>query len=149
MELSLHTLKPFQKKKKKKRVGRGDASGHGSYSGRGQKGQKARSGGKKGLKLKALRKVWKKIPKIGGFKSRKERPIPINLEKIEEKFFDGEVVSLQTLFEKGLIKSPKEKVKILGKKISKNLKFSLVDFQFSKSAKNAIKKIGGNLAIIK
>ncbi|MCX7778974.1 MAG: 50S ribosomal protein L15 [Patescibacteria group bacterium] len=146
MELNLHTLKTFQKKKKRKRVGRGDASGHGSYSGRGQKGQKARSGGKRGIKIKALRKIWKKIPKHGGFKSKKKKPTIINLEEIEKNFLENEEVNPDSLFEKGLIKNQKEKIKILGQgKISKKLIFKA--HAFSKSAEAAIKKAGG--AIIK
>lgn len=143
MVITLHHLKPFQKKKKKKRFGRGDASGHGSYAGRGQKGQRARSGGRRGLKLKVLRKIWKKIPKKGGFKSRKEKPTIINLEKIEKIFSKDEEVNSQTLFAKGLVKNPKEKIKILGKVLTKKLKISA--HAFSKSAENAIKKAGGKV----
>lgn len=139
--LSLSNLKPFQKKKKRKRVGRGDSSGHGSYSGRGQKGQKARSGGKKGIKIKTLREVWKKIPKRGGFKRKKEKLTIINLEKIEKKFLENEEVNPETLFDKGLIKDKKEKFKILGKNLNKKLKISA--YAFSKSAEEAIKKVGG------
>jgi large subunit ribosomal protein L15 len=141
-EISLSNLKPFQKKKKRKRVGRGDSSGHGSYSGRGIKGQKARSGGKKGLKLKALRKIWKKIPKLGGFKSKKKKMTAINLEIIEKHFSPDEIVSSQTLFKKGLIENQKEKIKILGRgKLTKKLIFK-VD-KVSKRAEEKIKKVGG------
>ncbi len=146
--IDLSHLKPFQKKKKKKRVGRGFSSGHGRYSGRGQKGQKARSGGKKGLKLKALRKIWKKIPKKGGFKSKKEKLIIVNLDQIEKKFKENEEVNPSTLFAKGLIKDPKEKIKILARgKLSKKLVFKV--HSLSKSAKEAIKKVKGEIEIIK
>ncbi|MFN3301533.1 MAG: 50S ribosomal protein L15 [Patescibacteria group bacterium] len=148
MEISLSNLKPFQKKKKKKRVGRGDSSGHGSYSGRGQKGQKARSGGKKGLKLKSLRKIWKKIPKRGGFKSRKEKMTIINLDQIEKKFSENEEVNPKSLFEKNLIKDPQAKIKILARgKLTK--KFKVFAHAFSKQAENAIKKAGGRVIKIK
>ena len=64
MSLALHTIKPFSGSKKKvKRVGRGLGS-RGTYSGRGQKGQKARSGGKKGLKLMGIRRLLLSTPKI-------------------------------------------------------------------------------------
>lgn len=141
MELSLHNLKGQGNKKRKKRVGRGDGSGSGTYSGRGQKGQKSRSGCRGGLRIKALRKVWKKIPKRSGFKSFRERAIIFNLEKIEKLFTENETISSETLIEKGLIKNNKKKIKILGKKINKKLNFS-VD-ALSKSAEEAIKKIGG------
>jgi len=144
MEITLDTLKPFKKRRKKKRVGRGFASGHGRYAGRGQKGQKARSGGKRGLRLKAMRKIWKKIPKRGGFRVLKEKMTIVNLDQIEKKFSSGEEVNPQILFNKGLIKSPKEKIKILGRgKLSKKLIFKIDTF--SKSAENAIKKAGGTV----
>lgn len=147
MVLILSNLKPYQKKKKKKRFGRGNASGHGTYSGRGQKGQKARSGGKRGMKIKALRNFWKKIPKIGGFKSKKEKPAIINLEQIEKIFSENEEISPQSLFNKGLIKNQKEKIKILAKgKLSKKLIFKV--HALSKSAEDAIKKTGGVITIL-
>jgi len=140
-ELSLNNLKPKFSRKKRKVVGRGNSSGHGTYSCRGQKGQKSRSGGKGGLKLKALRKIWKKVPKRGGFRSRQEKFKAINLEIIDKMFVEGQEIKPETLLEKGLIKDLRKKFKILGKKINK--KFKISAYRFSKSAEIAIKESGG------
>ncbi|MCK4554160.1 hypothetical protein KAU19_04310, partial [Candidatus Parcubacteria bacterium] len=68
--LRLHNIKPNKKAvKKRKRVGRGNASGHGTYSGRGIKGQRSRSGGKSGLKRLGMKMILRNIPKKRGFKS--------------------------------------------------------------------------------
>ena len=68
-ELTLHNLTINKKSRKNpKRLGRGNASGHGTYSTRGQKGQKARSGGSKGLRRWALVQQLRSKPKIGGFR---------------------------------------------------------------------------------
>lgn len=143
MSINLHNLRPSQKKKNKKRFGRGNASGRGTYSGRGQKGQKARSGGKRGLKLKALRRIWKKIPKRGGFKSRREKVKAFNLEFLGKRFSENEEITPQLLLKNNLIRSEKEKIKILGKKIDKKLK--IFAHAFSKSAEEAIQKAGGTI----
>ncbi len=65
--ITLSNLQPkIGSRHRRKRVGRGNASGHGTYSGRGIKGQRSRSGGKKGLKLKGLRHNIKNFPKLRG-----------------------------------------------------------------------------------
>lgn len=142
-DIFLNNLPAFQNKKKKRRLGRGNASGHGTYSGRGQKGQKARSGGKGGLKLKALRKIWKKIPKRSGFKSLRERMKAINLETIDKKFKNEEKIDPEKLVIAGLLNHKQEKFKILGKKIEQKL--TILSYAFSKSAEEAIKKAGGTV----
>ncbi|PIY78798.1 MAG: 50S ribosomal protein L15, partial [Parcubacteria group bacterium CG_4_10_14_0_8_um_filter_35_7] len=88
MSLSLHNLKS-RKRKKRKRVGRGNASGHGTYSGRGLKGQKSRSGGKKGLKLKGFKVIIQNIPKTRGFKSIHPKMEIVNTGDLEKKFKEG------------------------------------------------------------
>ena len=85
--LSLHTIKPNKgETKKRKRVGRGNASGHGTYSGRGQKGQRSRSGGKSGLKRKGMKQILLQTPKLRGFKSDKPKNQVINLVDINKNF---------------------------------------------------------------
>lgn len=66
--LTLKTLQPTTRKHRR-RVGRGNASGRGTFSGRGMKGQRSRSGSKKGLKLRGVRTLFKAIPKKRGFVS--------------------------------------------------------------------------------
>jgi large subunit ribosomal protein L15 len=115
MPIKLHNLISAPKKPPKCRVGRGNASGHGTYSGKGLKGQKARSG-VGGLRKRSLRQqLIKKLPKLGGFKSLREKNQIVNLGEIDRKYQDGEEINPQTLFEKGLIMDKKGKVKILGK----------------------------------
>jgi large subunit ribosomal protein L15 len=74
METKLHNLIASSRKSRKTRKGRGNASGKGTYCSRGLKGQRSRSGGRAGLKKRSLmRQLVKKIPKIGGFRSRKKK----------------------------------------------------------------------------
>jgi large subunit ribosomal protein L15 len=140
MTLSLHTIKPSKgAMKKRKRVGRGDASGHGSYSTRGIKGQKSRSG-VSGLKRLGLKMTLMRIPKKRGFKSFYPKDQVVNLSVINSNFKDGETVSPRSLFKKGLIDNTKAEVKILGEGDLnvKNLKFE--DVKMSESVKGKIGK---------
>jgi len=72
MTLSLSNLLSVKTKNPKKRLGRGNASGEGGYCGRGLKGQRSRSGGRKGLKIKGLRILSRRLPKLGGFNKHKK-----------------------------------------------------------------------------
>ncbi|MEK7580321.1 MAG: 50S ribosomal protein L15 [Patescibacteria group bacterium] len=146
MILSLHTLTAKKKKKHIKRVGRGNASGHGTYSGRGLKGQKARSGGKKGREMKGLRAGMKQIPKLGGFKSLKPTFKAINLSLLENNFSEGDIVNLRSLRERKLIKNRDNFVKILGEgKLTKKLIVEIKNF--SQTAKKAIEDCGGEIKL--
>jgi large subunit ribosomal protein L15 len=124
--------------KKKKRVGRGNSSGHGTYSTRGLKGQKARAG-VSGLKRLGMRQVLLRTPKKKGFKSLQPKNQAINLNLINEYFKDNEVVSPETMLAKKLISTTKTSVKILGngKLTLKNLRFK--DVKISASVKEQIK----------
>ena len=137
--MQLHQVKPIHKQKEKKRVGRGGK--HGTYSGRGIKGQKARAG----RKLRPeIRDFIKKTPKQRGyrFKSIKEKPQIVNLKDLEKNFGAGEKVTPETLLEKGLIRRIKGKIpeiKILGKgKLTK--KITIEGCKVSKSAEKILKK---------
>jgi len=145
MILTLHNLKSAKgSRKSKKRVGRGNSSGHGTYSGRGLKGQKARSGGKKGLALKGIRNEIMSIPKVRGFRSIRQKMQIINLSDLEKTFKEESVVNLQSLLKVGLIKNIKPGVKILGKgNLTK--KITIENCSFSESAKDAINKAGGSI----
>jgi len=134
------------KLKKKKRIGRGGKKGN--YSGRGIKGQKARAG----RKIRpAIRDLILRLPQLRGksFKSRSKVEYVVNLEDINEKFVDGEIVNLQSLVEKGILKIRKsdknKKVKILGNgELSKKLIFSS-GLLFSNKAKEKILKSGSEI----
>lgn len=146
-EITLHNLKINKKARKKaKRVGRGNASGSGTYSGRGLKGQRSRSGGKSGLKRRGLKQMLKSKPKIGGFKSLKPKMETVNLDRLEVAFNDGELVNSKKLIAKNLIKTAKNGVKVLGNgKLTKKL--TVIVNNFSKSAKKAIIEAGGKAEI--
>ncbi|OGY41675.1 MAG: 50S ribosomal protein L15 [Candidatus Buchananbacteria bacterium RBG_13_39_9] len=147
MPLYLHNLKPAKgAKKNKKRLGRGNASGHGTYSGRGQKGQRARSGGKKGLALKGLKGIIQSTPKLGGFRSLKRKLEIVNIRDLEKNFNDNDTITPEKLAEKGLIKNIKFGVKILGQgKLNK--KFTVYTDKISASAKEVIEKNKGKVLI--
>lgn len=122
--LSLNTItKARGAAKKNKRVGRGNASGHGTYSTRGLKGQKSRSG-VSGLKRLGMRKQLLQIPKFRGFRSAKPKNQVVSVKAINSHFRDSEIVSPASLLEKGLILSSKDPVKVLGKeKLTVKVKF--------------------------
>ncbi len=146
--LKLYNLKPAPgSKKKKKRVGRGNASGHGTYSTRGLKGQRSRTGGKGGLKLKGLKGNIQSTPKLGGFKSLRAKLAVVNLKDLDKNFAANEVITAVKLLEKGLIKNTKPGVKVLGMgKINK--KFILKIDKISETAKQAIEKAGGQIILL-
>lgn len=145
MAIKIHTIKPAKgSKKTRKRVGRGTGSGHGAYSTRGMKGQKARSGGKGGLKLKGFKATLKGLPKYKGMKRRHPAKEIINLGQLNEIFKDNDKITPQILLKKGLIDNIKAGVKILSNgKIEKKL--NVEGCYISKSAKEAIEKAGGKV----
>lgn len=145
MALKLYNLKPaFGSKHKKKRIGRGHGSGHGTYSTRGAKGQKARSGGKGGLKFKGMKTNILSIPKLGGFRSLVPKKAVVNLKDLENKFSNSDIITPGKLVEKGLIKSSQAGVKILGEgKLTKKL--IIKGCAISVSAKEAVEKAGGQV----
>lgn len=145
MPLTLYNLKPSSGAiKRRKRVGRGNASGHGTYSGRGQKGQRARSGGRKGLKLKGMRRRLLQIPKKRGFRSLYPKLAVVNVGALENKFPAGAEIAPAILKQRGLIEKDKIRVKILGDgALTKN--FIIKHCAVSKSAKEKIEKAGGKV----
>lgn len=143
-QLTLHTIKPFYKSKKsRKRVGRGFGC-HGTYSGRGQKGQRARSGGKKGLKLKGIKKVLLGIPKVRGFHSPYPKVAVVNVGTLNEKFKENDVITPDTLLKMKLVDKIMGGVKILGDGELKK-KLIIQGCTVSDSAKEKIEKAGGKI----
>src|ERR671939_1109868 len=130
-ELNLSNLKPAASRRARKRVGRGMGSGKGRYSGRGIKGQKARSGSHKmraGFEGGQM-PIYMRIGKLRGSTSKDAMPIgpfrtythPVNLRDLD-RFEAGDEVTPETLVEKGLLKNTKTDVKLLGDgEISKKL----------------------------
>jgi len=128
--------------KKKKRVARGSGSGLGKTAGRGEKGQKSRSGGAKPRYFEGGQMpLYRRLPKRGFKNIWKVRFEVVNLKEIEEKYADGEVVNPKTLKEKNIIKG-NGPVKILGDgDLMKKVTFEGV--MFSKKAQEKIENAGG------
>ncbi|MEK7653221.1 MAG: 50S ribosomal protein L15 [Patescibacteria group bacterium] len=147
MPLNLSNLKPAKgSKRKSRRVGRGGKRG--TYSGRGMKGQRARSGGKGGLKLLGLKQTLRRIPKKRGFQSLNKKFAVVNLADLEKKFQDGDVINARLMIRAGLIRDTKNGIKILGAgKLTKKL--TVVANAFSASAQKAIEEGGGKIQFIK
>lgn len=126
---------------KSKRVGRGTGSGKGKTSGRGTKGQKARSGHNIPRRFEGGQSsIIQRAPKKRGFRSVAVKPAVVNINLIEKTFKDGEVVSVKTLVQKNIIDKDMKHVKILGVgKLTKKLIFR--NCLFSKTAKTEIDKI--------
>ena len=139
--MKLSELKNHPKKKtSKKRRGRGPGSNKGKTSGRGHKGSKARSGYKqRGAKEGGQLPLFQKLP-IRGFSNAQfvKKIFPINLERIEQFFDDGEKVNIQTLSQKGFsVRRMKDGIKIMGNgELSKK-----VVIEASIFTKGAIKKL--------
>ena len=147
--MRLHDLKPRPgAKHRRKRLGQGESSGHGKTSGRGGKGQTARSGssiriGFEGGQMPLIRR----IPKRGFNNARHTTSyVPVNLESLNQ-FDDGARVDIETLRKAGLANGPVENIKILGNgELTKKLKVSA--HSFSASAKSKIESKGGSCEVI-
>ena len=103
-------------RKDRKRVGRGNGSGHGSTAGRGDKGQNSRAGGGKGPGFEGGQNpLAMRLPKLPGFKNRNRVEFDVvNVSRLDAVFADGDVVDAESLTAKGIIKSAAAPVKILG-----------------------------------
>ncbi len=153
MTIALNNISPKPKSRtSKKRIGRGNASGHGTFCCRGKKGQRSRSGGKSGLKLRGLKKAVKAFPKFSKLKSSPNMPV-VSLGNIEDKFKDGDIVTPQDMVKAGLLKSFKKGVKILSspnspKKIGLKKKLTIKAYAFSAKAIEEIEEAKGKIIIL-
>ncbi|SFE56401.1 LSU ribosomal protein L15P [Thermoanaerobacter thermohydrosulfuricus] len=147
--MRLHDLKPAEgARRERKRVGRGIGSGHGKTSGRGQKGQKARSSGgvRPGFEGGQM-PLTRRLPKRGFTNIFKKEYAIVNVGTLEERFEDGAVITPEVLIESGIIKDVKDGVKILGDgDLSK--KFTVKAHKFSQSAIEKIQAVGGKAEVI-
>lgn len=147
--MRLHDLKPAEgARREKKRVGRGIGSGHGKTSCRGQKGQKARSGGgvRPGFEGGQI-PLTRRIPKRGFTNIFKKEYAIVNVGTLEERFEEGAVITPEVLIESGIIKDVKDGVKILGDG-DLNKKFTVKAHKFSQSAIEKIQAVGGKAEVI-
>ena len=127
--------------RKRKRKGRGNASGLGGECGRGHKGQKSRSGYKSRPGFEGGQTpLYRRIPKKPGMKNIfKVDYVSINLAVLDSFFNDGDVVNPETLLEKGIIKS-NEVYKILGSGDLNSKVSSITTYKISKSASDKLSK---------
>ena len=128
------------------RRGRGHGSGNGKTAGKGHKGQKARSGAPRLGFEGGQMPLYRRIPKRG-FKNRNRLEIvAINISALE-KFDNGADVTVDTLIESGIVKNPKDGVKILGNgELTKKL--NVKANAFSASAREKIEALGGTCEVI-
>ncbi len=146
MELS--NLKPAEGSKQSDnfRRGRGHGSGNGKTAGKGHKGQKARSGAPRIGFEGGQMPLYRRIPKRGFLNRNTKEIVAINMSALEV-FEDGATVTVDAMKEIGIIKNPKDGVKILGNgELTKKL--TVQANAFSASAKEKIESLGGKAEVI-
>ena len=128
------------------RIGRGHGSGNGKTAGKGHKGQKARSGAPRPGFEGGQMPLYRRLPKRGFKCINSKTIVGINVSALE--VFDNDaVVSVETLLEKGIVKNPRDGVKILGNgELTKKL--TVQANAFSASAKEKIEALGGKAEVI-
>ena len=128
------------------RVGRGHGSGNGKTAGKGHKGQKARSGAPRPGFEGGQMPLYRRLPKRGYTNRNTKDIVSINITELN-RFEDGTVVTIETLVENGVIKNPKDGVKILGNgELTKKL--TVKANAFSASAAEKIQALGGTTEVI-
>ncbi len=157
-DLNLSSLEPAQKRRGRKRVGRGLGSGKGRYSGRGIKGQKARSGshamraGFEGGQMP----IYMRVGKQRGSTSKDAMPVgpfrtsvwSVNVRDLERRFEPGSEVTPEALVAAGLIRNTRRDVKILGEgELTKRLTVSA--HRFSATAIEKIEAAGGTATLLR
>ena len=145
--MDLSNLQPAKGSKKNSfRRGRGHGSGNGKTAGKGHKGQRARSGSPRIGFEGGQMPLYRRIPKRG-FKNRNYKEIVVVNVSTLERFEEGATVSVETLIETGMVKHPRDGVKILGHgKLTKKL--NVKANAFSEKAKAKIESLGGTAEII-
>ena len=128
------------------RRGRGHASGNGKTAGKGHKGQKARSGAPRPGFEGGQMPLYRRIPKRGFKNINSKTIVGINVSALE-KFENDSVVTVETLLESGIVKNPRDGVKILGNgELTKKLTVKVN--AFSEGAKAKIEALGGTCEVI-
>jgi large subunit ribosomal protein L15 len=147
--MELYDLKPAPgATRTRRRVGRGPGSGAGKTAGKGHKGQKSRSGysrrfGFEGGQMPLVRR----LPKRGFTNNFRVEFQVVNLRDLERVFGDGDVVSPESLVDKGLVRKSAQPVKILGSgELTKKL--SVKAHKFSTAAQSSIEKVGGSCEVV-
>ena len=146
--MNLSELRPAEGSKQSDnfRRGRGHGSGNGKTAGKGHKGQKARSGAPRPGFEGGQMPLYRRIPKRGFTNRNSKEIIGINLSALEV-FENGAEVSIETLIEAGIVKNPRDGVKILGNgELTKSLTVKANAFSASAAAK--IEALGGKAEVI-
>ena len=146
--MKLHELQPAAgSRQERNRVGRGQGSGNGKTAGRGNKGQKARSGG--GVRLGfegGQTPLFRRLPKRGFQNINRKEYAVVNLETLN-RFEDGQEVTAAVLVEAGIVKNEKDGIKVLANgKLERKL--TVKANKFSQAAKEAIEAAGGTVEVI-
>lgn len=128
------------------RRGRGHGSGNGKTAGKGHKGQKARSGAPRIGFEGGQMPLYRRIPKRGFTNRNSLEIVGINVDALN-RFENDAVVSVETLIESGIVKNPRDGVKILGNgELTKKL--NVKANAFSAGAKEKIEALGGTVEVI-
>ena len=149
MALSLNNIRPAKgSTHKKKRVGRGPGSGLGQTAGRGEKGQKSRSGYSRKIGFEGGQMpLHRRLPKRGFTNIFKKRWLEVSLAALDRHFSANEEVTPELLHERGIIKKAKHDVVVLGTgELGKPLRISA--HRFTRSAREKIEKAGGTVSEI-
>ena len=146
MSLELHNLKSSTgARRSKKRLGRGNASGHGTTATRGTKGQRARQGGRRGLIQLGVKHFISRLPKMRGFASFKSQPRAVPIAVLT-KFAAGTVVTPEFLYHRGVLARADDLVKLIGS--GKLPKLTIKVHAASQGARAAVEKAGGVVEIL-
>jgi len=147
--VGLHNLKPAKgATSARKRVGRGPGSGLGKTSGRGEKGQKSRSGYSMKIGFEGGQMpLHRRLPKRGFTNIFKKKWLEVSLEALEKHFSADDEITPEVLHKRGIIKKAKHDIVVLGNgEVSKALKVSA--HRFTKTAREKIEKAGGAVTVI-
>jgi len=146
--MKLSELRPSEgSRKKRKRVGRGNGSGHGKTSCRGSKGQNSRSGGgvRPGFEGGQM-PLTRRLPKRGFYNRFRKDIIAVNVEQLK-RFTEGSVVDAEALLGSGIIKRKGDGIKILGKG-DIDYPLTVKVNNISRSAREKIEASGGSVEVI-
>ena len=146
--MNLSELRPAEGSKHSDtfRRGRGHGSGNGKTAGKGHKGQKARSGAPRPGFEGGQMPLYRRLPKRGFSCRNTKEIVAINVDVLN-RFDDGAVVTVESLLDAGVIKNPKDGVKILGNgELTKKLEVKVN--AFSASAVEKIQALGGKAEVI-
>jgi len=147
LEMELSNLRPAKGSKHNDfRRGRGHGSGNGKTAGKGHKGQKARSGAPRIGFEGGQMPLYRRLPKRGFTNRNTKDIVAFNISELE-RFEDGATVDVEALIEAGIIKNPRDGVKVLGNgELTKKLNVKVN--AYSASAKEKIEALGGTAEVM-